>query len=81
MKNLIYFFAGIILVTLVSATTVSVMTIKPETPKGIVVFSGDDDYCKSTTIYYSKKGYIFKHSSQSASKYGNPTIFVIMEKF
>lgn len=37
MKNLFYFIAGVFFITLISATTVSVMTVKPDVPKSTIV--------------------------------------------
>ncbi len=37
MKNLFYFITGVLFITLISATTVSVMTVKPTTPKVTIV--------------------------------------------
>ena len=37
MKKAIYLFSGIILTTFISATTVSVMTVKPQQPKSTIV--------------------------------------------
>ena len=61
MKNLFYFILGISLITLISATTVSVMTIKPETPKSTVVFY-EHNYknIPKRVDPYLKKGYIIK---------------------
>ena len=39
MKNLFYFIAGVFFITIISATTVSVMTVKPAVPKSTIVKS------------------------------------------
>lgn len=82
MKNLFYFVLGLCLVILTSATTVSVMTVKPATPKVVVTYYGDNP--KEFISKYSKMGYIFKHSSQSQGS--NSTSYwvhclVVMEKY
>jgi hypothetical protein len=64
MKNLFYFVLGLCLVILTSATTASVMTVKPATPKSIVSFY--DVRCNGYNVArkikeYSSKGYIYKH--------------------
>ena len=65
MKNLFYFIAGVLFITLISATTVSVMTVKPQTPKSTIVkpiramFGIENDiadYVKSMV----KQGYVVK---------------------
>ena len=37
MKNIFYFIGGVFFITLISATTVSVMTVKPQVPKSTIV--------------------------------------------
>ena len=65
MKNLFYFIAGVFFVTLISASTISVMTVKPQTPKLTIVkpiramFGIENDiadYVKSMV----KQGYVVK---------------------
>ena len=65
MKNLFFFIAGVFFVTLISAGTISVMTVKPQTPKLTIVkpiramFGIEDDiadYVKSMV----KQGYVVK---------------------
>lgn len=85
MKNIFYFLLGLLLVVLTSATTVSVMTVKPETPKHYIIKSfpnevGSDDvadFIKSNVT----KGWILK--SVSAANYGtmNSCWVVVLEKY
>ena len=63
---------GLCLVILTSATTVSVMTIKPATPKHVVVFTRSSSTDEPAIILkYSKKGYIVKVAEN----------IVVMEKY
>lgn len=81
MKNVFYLILGIALVVLTSATTVSVMTVKPQKPKATIVLDtdiGESDIRKQ--IYrYIKEGYIVK-SIAGTSQYGGAWI-VVMEKY
>jgi hypothetical protein len=81
MKNTIYFIAGILFTALISAGTISVMTVKPATPKGVIVLTTD---IGSSTIEadikeYVRKGYILK-SLAGNSKHGGSWI-AVMEKY
>ena len=82
MKNLFYFIAGVLFITLISATTVSIMTVKPALPKSTIVFS--DDYREDEFIgkikTYIKQGYIVKSISGSGKQYTD-TWIVVMEKY
>lgn len=65
MKNLFYFIAGVFFITLISATTVSVMTVKPAVPKSIIVKSFRTMYGMEADIeeYINtmvKNGYVVK---------------------
>ena len=78
MKNLFYFVLGLCLIILTSATTVSVMTIKPETPKSTVVeITRYKEDTKKFTSLYIKKGYVIK----SANGDGSGNWLIIMEKY
>ena len=81
MKQAFYFILGITLVILTSATTVSVMTVKPSKPKATIVFSTDDGRksIKEDIYKYVRKGYIVK-SVAGTSQYGG-TWLVVMEKY
>ena len=82
MKNLFYFISGVLFITLISATTVSIMTVKPALPKATIVFSNDDteqefvDEIKT----YIKQGYVVKSMAGSGRKYTD-TWIVVMEKY
>jgi len=80
MKHVFYLVLGVLIVILTSATTVSVMTVKPATPKSVAVFGG---YSESEAIenikQYIRKGYIVK-SVAGTSQYGHDWI-VVMEKY
>lgn len=81
MKNAIYFVAGILFIALISATTISVITVKPAMPKKVVIYStqyGSDDI-KFFIREKTKAGYIVK-SLAGTSQYGYNWI-VIMEKY
>lgn len=73
MKNALYVILGIILITLVSATTVSVMTIKPQQPKSTVYLRNGEVYEVNEWI---KKGYQIKCISRS-----DYNIAVVLEKY
>lgn len=83
MKNIIYFIAGIIFVALISATTVSVMTVKPQLPTStIAVYFGNDIIRPSIDVANfinkkSREGYILK--TVVVDKYANA--IVVMEKY
>jgi hypothetical protein len=75
---------GIALVILTSATTVSVMTVKPATPKYFVVkeFIDADYRCEQAEYIQKmiKKGWVLKSQSLAGKKH---TIYgiVVMEKY
>ena len=80
MKNLFYFILGVIFITLISATTVNIMTVKIQKPKYTVVDMVRnyevEDYIKN----YIKKGYVVKSCSITADRSGGSTL-VIMEYY
>lgn len=77
MKNTFYFILGICLVILTSATTVTVMTIKPATPKITVAVSGwDTSELNSNMKPYLQRGFIVKNIAA-----GDGGRIVIMEKY
>ena len=85
MKKAFYFILGIALVILTSATTVSVMTVKPAQPKQFMVknFISELD-CEQVGIYIKqqmKKGWILKEVE--GANHGNyaSTWVVVMEKY
>ncbi|MEO0037329.1 MAG: hypothetical protein RIQ59_540 [Bacteroidota bacterium] len=65
MKNTIYFIAGILFTALISATTVTIMNVKPVTPKVTIVksfrtmYGLENDILKFTTEKV-RQGYIVK---------------------
>lgn len=79
MKNLIFLLIGIISMIAISATTVSVMTVKPAQPKGSLVkyFRFVDD-----TPNYILKGYERGYKLQGIynNAYTNGVV-VIMERY
>lgn len=83
MKQAFYFILGIALVVLTSATTISVMTVKPATPKYFIVKSfSNENYCKPQADYIRemmKKGWILKSQSLAGRSY--LCGIVVMEKY
>jgi hypothetical protein len=70
---------GILIVILTSATTVSVMTVKPATPKSVIVFEKNSTSETIESIReYVRKGYIIKSVSVDANYHSH---IVIMEKY
>jgi len=64
----------------ISATTVSIMTVKPATPKATIVFTGyNEDDLKEKIFNNVKKGYVVKTVS-IGGQYGNHNL-VVMEKY
>jgi hypothetical protein len=84
MKNLNYFLAGILFVSLISAGTVSKTTIVPATPKSVCVktfFGVDAEHkIKDFILQKSKEGWILKsHSLAGGNSYYRGV--VVMEKY
>jgi hypothetical protein len=84
MKQAFYFILGIALVILTSVTTVSVMTVKPATPKQFIVkVFNADNYPENQAMFIQdmmKKGWILKSQSLAGKQsllYG----IVVMEKY
>lgn len=83
-QNLLFFALGLLMTIAISATTVSMMTVKPANPVTTLAFYGNPNEIQSKILDYSKKGYIVKTVSPLA---GNTnidsykTIFVIMERY
>lgn len=76
MKNTFYFILGICLIVLTSVTTVSVMTVKPATPKQTIVFYEYSPQEIPKRAYpYLRKGYVLK------AVYGDRFQIVVMEKY
>ena len=78
MKNTIYLILFIIGMIFTSATTVSVMTMRPDKPKSIVVDTMNRIDVQDFTYKYFKKGYIIKIVT-SPNEVGN--CVVVMEKY
>ncbi len=78
MKNLFYFVLGLCLVILTSATTVSVMTIKPAIPKQVIVKKLYRSDCTDFTYKYVKLGFKI-HTVTSINEYGD--LVIVMEKY
>lgn len=72
---------GLCLVILTSATTVSVMTVKPATPKSVISIYEDADKINSKILNYCNKGYIVKQLSFSMNGNGAREAIVVMEKY
>lgn len=84
MRKVMYFLLGIGLVVLTSATTVSVMTVKPATPKSVVTLVGDVNEMSRQILKHSKNGYVIKFATQSQGEYGGyekTRCLVVMEKY
>jgi hypothetical protein len=82
MKKIMYFLLGIGLVVLTSATTVSVMTVKPATPKSTICFTTNYQSVSSKIISYSNVGYSVKFISGITDRYeGQNFVTVVMEKY
>ena len=84
MKQAFYFILGIALVILTSVTTVSVMTVKPATPKQFIVqVFNADNHPENQAMFIKdmmKKGWILKSQSLTGKQnllYG----IVVMEKY
>ena len=70
---------GLCLIILTSATTVSVMTIKPETPKSVIVLQsswGTIDKTQKDILNYVKQGYIVRSTVGVDTR-----ALIIMEKY
>lgn len=81
MKNAFYFLLGLCLVVLTSATTVSVMTVKPATPK--LVFVDYEQYtCNVVSLikHKTKEGFVLKACTCYTTSNG-PTYLLVMEKY
>ena len=78
MKNITYIFLFVIGMILTSATTVSVMTIRPDKPKSIVVDTINRIDVQNFTYKYFKKGYVIKIVT-APNEVGN--CVVVMEKY
>jgi hypothetical protein len=79
MKNLFYFLLGVMFVALISATTVSIMTVQPAKPKAVLAFSENSKFdCVEKIKQYTKEGYIVKCVT-GTNNHGD--WIVVMEKY
>ena len=76
MKNFFYLILAVSLVVLTSVTTVSITTVKPATPKSVVVYYGVNHGNKEFIRKYSKMGYIVKTTHGN-----NGWSTIVMEKY
>jgi len=85
MKNIFYILLGVALVILTSATTVSVMTIKPAQPKVFIVKSFTYETNSGNVARYikdqMKKGWILKEVEGANDGEFASTWVVVMEKY
>ena len=80
MKNTIYLILFVIGMILTSATTATIMTVKPATPSSVITFYYDNH--KDTQIAinkYIKNGYIIKILAANGDYHKR--YFVVMEKY
>lgn len=77
-NNITLFLLGIFLVILTSATTVSIMTVKPAIPKVLLISNVRVKYLNSFIIENTKKGYVLKNAFPNEN---NIWYVVIMEKY
>lgn len=82
MKNTFYFILGICLIVLTSATTVSVMTVKPATPKYVMVkyFKSDYSYAEKFISKAYSSGYILNKIERIGGE-STGHFIVVMEKY
>jgi hypothetical protein len=84
MKKAFYFILGVSLIILTSATTVSVMTVKPANPKYIVVKSFYENLGSDVQANFIRdmmsKGWILRSQSLAGKQYTLHGI-VVMEKY
>lgn len=85
MKNVLYFLAGVMFIMLVSATTVSVMTVKPQMPKETLVKAFRDrlnieENVSKFIISKAHEGYIVKTVTMTDDGYQQRAI-IILEKY
>ena len=78
MKNLFYFLLGIITIFLTSATTVSIMTVKPAKPVSTLVTYGTPYELKLICQKYIKLGYQIKLIESTDYQ---PGTMLVMEKY
>ena len=80
MKDTIYLILFIIGMSLTSATTATIMTVKPATPKSIITFCYENPKDVQININkYVKNGYIIKIIAANGDYHKK--YFVVMEKY
>lgn len=73
---------ALILIVLMSATTVSVMTVKPAKPISTIVETGRMSSIKQFILKYSKHGYVVKEiGNYPEIALGGDNMIVVMEKY
>jgi len=85
MKNLFYFIAGVLFITLISATTVSIMAVKPVNPKSTIVkdfraMYGLEQEMRTFILSKVKEGYVVKSVSMMDDETFSKGI-VVLEKY
>lgn len=86
MKHIFYLILGILLVILTSATTASIITVKPATPKQVIVkdFWGAYGIEKEMQKYITlqiKSGFIVKGFTLDSEENGYQRGLLVMEKY
>lgn len=84
MKNIILgFLIAVVCVFTIAATVPnSLMTVKPAQPKNVLAFYSDNAYkITSKVLEYTKKGYVVKSCSFSATTNAVRGAILIMEKY
>lgn len=78
MKNVIYFFAGIVFTAFIAATTATVMTFKPAAPSKEFSFISQASTVSKRINEYELKGYNVKCMTSLSGKYHNNEMYVIV---
>jgi hypothetical protein len=85
MKKAFYFILGVSLIILTSATTVSVMTVKPETPKQFIIksfiYEADSEDVAKYIKVQMKQGWILKSVEGANYSRDYSCWIVVMEKY
>lgn len=78
MKNVIYFFAGILFTAFIAATTATVMTFKPSPPTKEFSFISHPSSVSKRINDYELKGYNVKCMTSLSGKYNNNEMYVVV---
>lgn len=85
MKQVFYFILGVSLILLTSATTISVMTVKPSTPKQFIIksfrYETDSENVAKYIRVQMKQGWILKSVDGVNYSLDYSTWIVVMEKY